>query len=351
MERIKSSLLSTYANYNSLEIPYNEEEVTKASLQIKELFDKISNMVVYRDGFYRKLNNLEIFVAIYEFVSNRVFVEEQKTSYDLIGTLITNKGVCKGYCELMSFLCESLNIPFLYKKSEVVNKDGISPLYPHANFEVIVQDNNGFNHCLHCDPAIDSPKEEAEIMGLNALLIHDTDINKYYHKQVPSGSDISNFYNNFLSEQNFESSILLLNKVNFIEQMTSSKNDKEIIDDHFIELRNNLIELNKFFKINIDFDFLNHDQLIEAYKTMYEYYVSIAQPINSEELKEAIINVKTAEIMYKNQLEYEKAQKQSQKIFEQRMKKSIDLQKKYWDNDNGVSLMFVEVNKKSELKK
>ena len=128
MERIKSSLLSTYANYNSLEIPYNEEEVTKASLQIKELFDKISNMVVYRDGFYRKLNNLEIFVAIYEFVSNRVFVEEQKTSYDLIGTLITNKGVCKGYCELMSFLCESLNIPFLYKKSEVVNKDGISPL-------------------------------------------------------------------------------------------------------------------------------------------------------------------------------------------------------------------------------
>ena len=62
-------------------------------------------MVIYDDNVSRKLNNLELFVAIYEFVADRVYVE-QDTSHDIIGTLITNKGVCQGYCQLMSFLCD-----------------------------------------------------------------------------------------------------------------------------------------------------------------------------------------------------------------------------------------------------
>ena len=341
LEKIKKKLLMTYTRYNGTNIPYTDEEMLKAAILIKSFFDKLDNMLIYEDNMSRKLNNLELFVAMYEFVADRVYVE-QDTSHDIIGTLITNKGVCQGYCQLMSFLCESFNIPFLYKNSEIFDENK-NPIGSHGNFEVIVQDENGFYHCLHCDPTIDSPKHEADILGFNAFLIHDSDINRYYHKQILSGNGISIFYNNFLDEHSFEHSISLLSQVNPIEQMTSGKTEEEIINGHFTMLKNNLVELNNFFRLNIDFNGFDNFQLIGAYRAMYEYYNSIAQPFSSDELKQAIKNVKTSEFMYQYHLSFADASMQSQQIFEQRMTKSVYQQEKYWKNDGGKSFMFMEV--------
>lgn len=341
LENIKKKLLMTYTRYNGDNVPYTDEELSKAAIQIKNFFNQLNNMVIYDDNMSRKLNNLELFVAIYEFVADRVYVE-QDTSHDIIGTLITNKGVCQGYCQLMSFLCESFNIPFLYKNSETFDENK-NPIGSHGNFEVIVRDENGFYHCLHCDPTIDSPKHEADILGFNAFLIHDSDINRYYHKQILSGNNISIFYSNFLDEQSFEHSISLLSQVNPIEQMTSRKTEEEIINGHFNKLKNNLFELNNFFRLNIDFNGLDNSQLIGAYRVMYKYYNSIAQPFASDELKQAIKNVKTSEFMYQYHLSFVDASMQSQQIFEQRMTKSIYQQEKYWENDGGKSFMFMEV--------
>lgn len=340
LEKIKKELLTTYTRYRGI-ISYTDGELSKAAIQIKKFLDKLNNMVIYDNDIPRRLNNLEVFVAIYEFVSNRVYVE-QDTSHDLIGILITNQGVCQGYCQLMSFLCESFNIPFLYKKTEAFDENK-NPIDSHANFEVIVQDENGVNHCLHCDPTIDSPKNETDILGFNAFLIQDNDINRYYHKQIPSGSSISAFYNNFLSEQSFEQSISLLTQVDPIEQMIFVKTEEEIINSHFTTLKNNLVELNRFFRLNIDFNNLDNGQLIGAYRAMYEYYNSIAQPFTPEQLKQAIKNVKTAEIMYEQHTSFDDASMESQKIFEQRMAKSIDQQKKYWENNGGMSFIFMEM--------
>lgn len=340
LEKIKQRLLDAYIKHNSPNIPYTDEQLTLAATQIYSFLSKLNNMVIYENNIPRKLNNLELFVAIYEFVSDRVYVE-QDTSHDLIGTLITNKGVCQGYCQLMSFLCETFNIPFLYKHTETFDENK-NPLGSHGNFEVIIQDENGFNHCLHCDPTIDAPKNEGDILGYNTFLIQDNDINRYYHKQIPSGNSISVFYNNFLSEQAFEQSISLLTQVNPIEQMISGKTDEEIINDHLSVLKNNLIELNKFFRMNIEFNGIEGNQLINIYRAMYEYYTNISQPFTPEELTRAIKNVKTSEVMYEQHLSYDNASLQSERIYDQRITKSIAQHEKYWASDGGISFIYME---------
>ena len=345
LEKIKSDLLSIYAKYNGNNISYTDEELLKAAIQIRKFVDKLSNMVVYENNIPRRLNNLELFVAMYDFVADRIYVD-QDTSHDIIGTLITNKGVCQGYCQLMSFLCESFNIPYLYKRTETFDENN-NPLGSHGNFEVIVQGNNGFSHCLHCDPTIDSPKSETDTLGFNSLLIQDNDINRYYHKQIPSGNSISSFYNNFLSKQNFEQSISLLTQITPVEQIISEKTDEEIINGHFAILKNNLVELNRFFKLNINFNNLDNSQLIDVYRAMYKYYNSIATPFDPEELTQAIKNVKAAEIMYEQHINFDDALVQSEKIFEQRMAKSMEQHEKYWDKDGGISLMYMESKKEN----
>ena len=189
--KIKQKLLQTFNKYTGNNIPYSDFEISQATTIVKNFIDNLNCMTIFENGNSRKLNELEIFSLIYEFVANRVYVE-QDTSHDIIGTLITNMGVCQGYCQLMSFLCEQFNIPFLYKHSETFDEYE-NPLGSHANFEVIIHDKNGYLHCLHCDPTIDAPKDKDDMLGFNAFLIQDSNINNYYHKQIPSGTDISSF--------------------------------------------------------------------------------------------------------------------------------------------------------------
>ncbi len=338
---IKQKLLQTFSKYNGNNIPYSDLEIAQAATKVKNFIDNLNNMIIYENENSRKPTELEIFSSMYEFVANRVYVE-QDTSHDIIGTLITDMGVCQGYCQLMSFLCEYFNIPFLYKRSETFDEYK-NPLGSHANFEVIVHDKNGGLHCLHCDPTIDSPKDKNDWLGFNAFLIQDSDINNYYHKQIPSGTDISSFYYNFLSSENFDKSIFLLNQVNPIEQMISGKSEEEIIGEHFEKLRDNLISLNSFFGMNVDFKNLSHTQLLDAYKEMYEYYRNISQPINPEELKEAIINAKTSNIIFENNIVPDEASIISQQIFGLRLKKTLDQQKECWENTDEHYMMHSEM--------
>lgn len=338
---IKQKLLQTFSKYNGNNIPYSELEILQATTKVKNFIDNLNNMIIYENGNTRKPTELEIFSSMYEFVANRVYVE-QDTSHDIIGTLITDMGVCQGYCQLMSFLCEYFNIPFLYKQSETFDEYK-NPLGSHGNFEVIVHDKNGCLHCLHCDPTIDSPKDKNDLLGFNAFLIQDSNINNYYHKQIPSGNDISSFYYNFLSSENFDKSIFLLNQINPIEQMISGKSEEEIIVEHFEKLRINLIILNSFFGMNIDFKNLSHAQLLDAYKAMYEYYRNISQPIIPEELKEAIINAKAASFILDYNINPDQAFINSQQIFELRLKRSLDQQKECWENIDEFSIISSEI--------
>lgn len=339
--KIKQKLLQTFNKYTGNNIPYSDFEISQATTIVKNFIDNLNRMTIFENGNSKKLNELEIFSLIYEFVANRVYVE-QDTSHDIIGTLITNMGVCQGYCQLMSFLCEQFNIPFLYKHSETFDEYK-NPLGSHANFEVIIHDKNGYLHCLHCDPTIDAPKYKDDMLGFNAFLIQDSNINNYYHKQIPSGTDISSFYYNFLSPDNFDKSIKLLNQVNVIEQMTTGKTEEEIIAEHYEKLRYNLINLNAFLGMNIDFKNLSQFQLLDAYKSAYQYYKNISRPINPDEIKEAIINAKAASFILDYNINPDQAFINSQQIFELRLKKSLNQQKECWENIDEFSIISSEI--------
>ena len=45
LENIKKKLLMTYTRYNATNIPYTDEELLKAAIQIKSFFDKLNNTV------------------------------------------------------------------------------------------------------------------------------------------------------------------------------------------------------------------------------------------------------------------------------------------------------------------
>ena len=125
--------------------------------------------------------------------------------------------------------------------------------------------------------------------------------------------------------------------------MISGKSEEEIIGEHFEKLRDNLISLNSFFGMNVDFKNLSHTQLLDAYKEMYEYYRNISQPINPEELKEATINAKTSNIIFENNIVPAEASIISQQIFGLRLKKTLDQQKKCWENIDEHYMMHSEM--------
>ena len=125
--------------------------------------------------------------------------------------------------------------------------------------------------------------------------------------------------------------------------MISGKAEEEIIGEHFEKLRDNLISLNSFFGMNVDFKNLSHTQLLDSYKEMYEYYRNISQPINPEELKEANINAKTSNIIFENNIVPAEASIISQQIFGLRLKKTLDQQKKCWENIDEHYMMHSEM--------
>lgn len=170
---------------------YSDEEINKAYEILMIFFTKLESMKVIYDGKERQLSQIEEFILIYDFVSNRIYKEkEDKRSQDIVGALIDGEAVCQGFTQLMEFICDIKKIPFLYKHVDALDENE-NWIGPHGNFQVIIRDDNNFEHCLHCDPTIDCPKSEDDILGYNAMLIATDEINNYYHTQVPSGSDVA----------------------------------------------------------------------------------------------------------------------------------------------------------------
>ena len=60
---------------------YTEQDTKKAQDEINSFLNKLNQLKVIEENGERPLNQLEQFLCIYEFVSNRVY-EEAKTSHN-----------------------------------------------------------------------------------------------------------------------------------------------------------------------------------------------------------------------------------------------------------------------------
>ena len=83
--KIKQKLLQTFNKYTGNNIPYSDFEISQATTIVKNFIDNLNCMTIFENGNSRKLNELEIFSLIYEFVANRVYVEHE-TTQDIIRT-------------------------------------------------------------------------------------------------------------------------------------------------------------------------------------------------------------------------------------------------------------------------
>lgn len=326
--------LKEYLNVYRPDSKYKEAEYVKAAKILSDFFDKLDNMRIYKED-NRKLNELEKFVEIYNFVSNRVYLD-QESSHDLVGALLTGKSVCQGFCQLMEFICKKENIPFFYKRITTFDENN-DYLGEHGNFEVIIPDSKGNRHCLHCDPTIDCPKSEDDALGYNAFLIEDKNINSYYHTQV-SSENFTSFYNSL--SMDIETYISKISEINEAFLLFYSKED--IINNKFLGLKNNILKLNEFFKIDFKLDEnSDREQIINAYRLMKKEYEKIANRIDPNELQKAILNVCVSESVYEDTSNVEKGVREGIKTYNKRVKKTIDNNQKYWNKkmENPLSLV------------
>ncbi|MBO6145748.1 MAG: hypothetical protein J6O62_03015 [Bacilli bacterium] len=332
MEKIIEEL-KKYMNENNPTSKYSEEEYIKAATILSEFFDKLDNMRIYKEN-NRKLNKLERFIEIYNFVGNRVY-KEQGSSHDLIGVLLTDKSVCQGFCQLMEFICKRENIPFLYKNVYTYDEND-KAIGSHGNFEVIVQDNNGNKHCLHCDPTIDCPKTKEDVLSYNAFLIEDKEINSYYHTQEGEGD--TGFYMDLMS--NIE---IYINKMDFVDEVYTLFNPKdEIIQTRYDNLRQRIIKLNEFFKFDLD---LNENstksEIKEAYRLLKKKYEEISNGIDKNELTNAILNVCVSEKVYDDRTNVEKSVKMGIEEYNKKAEKTNKNNEKFWKKYNNQTLELV----------
>lgn len=253
---------------------YSIDEKKIAASKLCVLFYNLEQIINYEESNGRKLSKLDMFLYAYVYtISKPKDHEDNNTSHDLVGTLLTEKSVCQGYTSLLEFICNELEIPFLYKTTE-------GPFGAHGNFQVTVSDDAGIEHCLHCDPFIDSRNNENESIGLNATLIPADDINNYHNHQDPSSQFL--FWELAFNNITVEEKKKQLDSLTFIEEL---RNDdaENVIKEHYMSLKNNILELNNFFGIEFE-ELDNPDKIMKAYKILKDYYSQINIPISRETL-------------------------------------------------------------------
>lgn len=257
---------------------YTTEEIQYAANFFYTLFDELSKMHITENDVERDLSETEKFLFMYINITSKIKDhDDNNTSHDIIGSILTNKAVCQGYTSIMNFICNELSIPFLYKSTE-------GEFGAHGNFQVIVKDKDGYKHCLHCDSYIDAPDDENDTITFNATLISANDMNNYHNHQDPSSEFL--FWELAINDIDLESKKEALESISFIEQLRQEKTD-DIINNHYKSLKNDLIELNKFFKCEIG-TLETREDILRAYQIMKEYYNRINNPFEREELYEMI---------------------------------------------------------------
>jgi hypothetical protein len=257
---------------------YSSEEKQFVANYFYNLFEELSKMNIIEDSKKRNLSEIEKFLFIYIDIASKVKDHnDNNTSHDIIGSILTNTAVCQGYTSIMQFVCEELSIPFLYKTTE-------GPFGAHGNFQVIVKDKTGITHCLHCDPYLDAPDNENDTITFNATLISANDMNNYHNHQEPSSEFL--FWELALNSISLEEKINQLESLSIVEQFGNT-NLEEAIAEHYNSLKKDIIQLNNFFNCNIG-KLETRQDILNAYQTIKEYYSQINIPISRENLYDMI---------------------------------------------------------------
>lgn len=71
-----------------------------------------------------------------------------------------------------------------------------------------------------------------------------------------------------------------LDSLSFLEKLRN-ESEETAIKKHYEYLKNNILELNKFFRIELE-ELDSNDKIINAYRTLKEYYSYINVPIDRE---------------------------------------------------------------------
>ncbi len=262
-----------------LEKKYTTDEIQYVAKYFYDLFDKLSKMYIIENDNKRELSEIEKFLFMYINVTSKVKDHDDiSTSHDIIGSILTNKAVCQGYTSIMQFICNELSIPFLYKTTE-------GPFGAHGNFQVIVKDILGVEHCLHCDSFIDAPEDEKDTITFNATLILANDMNNYHNLQDPSSQFL--FWELAIADTDLEKMKASLESLSIVEQQFLEDDIEDVINNHYELLKKQIINLNRFFKCEIG-SLETRQDILNAYKIMKDYYSKVKIPIDREVLYNVI---------------------------------------------------------------
>lgn len=263
--------------FNSMELEknYSFEEKEFVAQYFCNLFNDLSKMSIIENGKKRELSEVEKFLFMYINVASKIkdhISNNNATSNDIVGSILTNTAVCQGYTRIMQFICNELSIPFLYKLT--VGSAGM-----HGNFQVIVKDNNGIEHCLHCDSYIDAPENEHDTITFNATLISANDMNNYHNHQEPSSEFL---FWDIVQGESLEEKKIRLDSISFLDEFSGTT-----VDDHYNSLKRDIISLNKFFNCKIG-NIETREDILNAYQIMKDYYDKINLSIDRDELYDMI---------------------------------------------------------------
>ncbi len=308
---------------------YSENQIEQVAECFCTLFSNLDKLKLKDNDKYRDLSELEKFLYMYINIINIPKDEEDKnTSHDIIGTILTQKAMCQGYSTIMKFICEELSIPFLYKRTEV---NGITS---HGNFQVILKDKDNIKHCLHCDPYIDSPSNANDTITFNATLISADDINNYHNKQFPSGGDgdVVLFWNISLDNKSVEEIKETIDSVSTIEKMRIElfgETEENIINSHYVKLREEIIELNKFFSCDIG-NMENKNEILLSYQKLKNYYEDNTNEISREEIFSLIRNIYISHYIFVDNNSHQVAAEKSNGLISKQIENTNTKRKEHW---------------------
>lgn len=308
---------------------YSRNQIEKVAEYFCNLFGNLDKLKIKDKDEYRDLSELEKFIYMYINIISIVKDDEDKnTSHDIIGTILTQKAMCQGYSTIMEFICKELSIPFLYKRTEV------NEITSHGNFQVILKDKDNITHCLHCDPYIDSPSNQSDTITFNATLISADDINNYHNKQFPSGGcgDIVLFWDISLNNKSIDEIKEENDSVSMIEKIQIElygQTEENIINLHYIKLKESIIELNKFFKCDVG-NMGSKNKILLAYQKLKDYYENNINALSREKIFSLIKNIYISHFIFVNNINYQDAEKKSIELLSKQIENTNLKKKEHW---------------------
>jgi len=147
-------------------ILWDLEDVMAANAKLDNVIEQIKSANIKENGESRNLNQLEKFLWVYKFVSNRFYkdADDVYNPRSLTSVLNGEDIVCVGFANLLKEMCNRLNIE-CYKNN--CYADGVA----HANNVVIID-----NVPYFCDACFDCKKYKDMNATLNYCLLPTQDI-------------------------------------------------------------------------------------------------------------------------------------------------------------------------------